>query len=369
MRTGQYTFWFFIISFLTYYSIISYGQTPEGSPAVSENASPAQEQTVQKPAVPGPSKNHILLPQGYIINGKDAKLVQLPEENRWFILFSSDEKPDESISSAASSPNSTSPDKKIKLRENPSDPLAHPIEVLPNHILATMVNIMGDRNNTSVTFRIWGEITTYKERNYIIVNDVGMLSIFGSAAPPEPDASKTKPQKQPSVADSAPAESSSSSSENQDALPEELRKALLAIPRPRPIGNETENIVDEQSYNKKIAESSSPAATSVKEETSSATPKAGWRDRELIMDRSGRLMYASDQNEWLFALDSGGPNQPDTPLVILPSQLLEVMEKLWVQSNHRAKFCVSGLVTVYQNRGFLLMRKMQVVYDQGNFQP
>ncbi|MBN2211117.1 MAG: hypothetical protein JW709_06940 [Sedimentisphaerales bacterium] len=350
--------------FLSYYSLTGYGNEATEKPKNSDTTPQATVQTSN--TVKSPLKNHKLLPQGYIINGRDAKLVKLPEENRWFLIFISDDKIDNTITSTVTEADSAPWWEKLKPDGNEANPLFRPIEVLPNQTLMTMVNILGNRNDTSITFRIWGDITTYKERNYILINDVGMLRLFGSILPKKTDQDKNKPLQQlNNNADLDTSENTSTINTEQDSLPEELRRVLLSIPRPRPIGEEQANITEEQT-NKVISPIKSTETAS---ESGSIAPKTGWRDGDLIIDRAGRLIYAGDQNEWLFTLESGGPNQPEIPLILHPNQLLEAMEKLWTQSNHRAQFRISGLATVYQNRVYLLMRKMQVVYDQGNLVP
>jgi len=371
MKLSPYTLITTVVLAVFFLPMGTYSQTHSMSPT-ADNAETTPE--IQAPPkisdVKKSSKIQKLLPQGSIINGKDAKLLKLPEENRWFMILVQQESNPEEISSAASTEKAYSWWEKLNIDGNHADPLSRPIEILPNQTLMTMVNILGNRNDCSVTFRVWGEITTYKGRNYILINDVGMLRLFGSVNDsPAGQSEKIAPDDLLS-ADTIPSGRLSPNASEQDFLPEKLRKALMSIPRPLPVGEEQETLTETQATETKPSQIPT-RISSIERETESdpSVASLGWRDGELIIDRVGHLMYARDQNEWLFSPNSGSPNKPDDPLILLPNLLLEAMEKLWAQSNHRALFRISGMVTVYHGRGYFLLSKLQVVYNQGNLQP
>ena len=43
-----------------------------------------------------------------------------------------------------------------------------PIEVLPGKVLTAMTKVTGNKVDLSLTFRVWGELTTYRKRNFIL---------------------------------------------------------------------------------------------------------------------------------------------------------------------------------------------------------
>ena len=86
----------------------------------------------------------------------------------------------------------------------------------------------------------------------------------------------------------------------------------------------------------------------------------------MIVGRVGRLVYEPDEQMWLFAFESDASHLTEAPIGLLPCQLLEVMEKAIYQSARRVKYRVSGRVTKYQKRNYLLLRKVLLVFERGN---
>ena len=86
----------------------------------------------------------------------------------------------------------------------------------------------------------------------------------------------------------------------------------------------------------------------------------------MIVDRIGRLVYDPEEQMWLFNFESDATHLTEAPIALLPCQLLEVMEKATHQSAQRIKYRISGRVTKYQNRNYLLLRKVLLVFERGN---
>ena len=128
----------------------------------------------------------------------------------------------------------------------------------------------------------------------------------------------------------------------------------MALPRTRPLLSSDETTPDSLTS----APPKPPSRTSGTEGIC--------RDGYMVIDRVGRLTYYPDAQQWLFAFEADAASLAEPPVEVLPSQLLEVMEKLQRKSSRALRFRISGQVTKYQNRNYILLRKVLVVYDSGN---
>jgi hypothetical protein len=87
------------------------------------------------------------------------------------------------------------------------------------------------------------------------------------------------------------------------------------------------------------------------------------REGTYLVDRVGRLTRTADgQNE--LTLEGDGRSMKDPPLVILPNLKLQEMEKYIQNTSRDLRFRVTGQVTEYSGRNYLLMDKVVVVPDQ-----
>ncbi len=86
----------------------------------------------------------------------------------------------------------------------------------------------------------------------------------------------------------------------------------------------------------------------------------------MIVDRIGRIAYDPDDKYWLFVFESDGKSLLEPPIAILPSKLLEIVEQTLQKSSQPVKFRISGQVTRYQNKNYLLLRKVLIDLSKGN---
>jgi len=77
----------------------------------------------------------------------------------------------------------------------------------------------------------------------------------------------------------------------------------------------------------------------------------------LIVDRVGRLTKGADGQSWEFNFESDGQALKDPPLVVLPNRNLMLMEDLIKQTNQDLKFRVTGSITDYRGRNYVLFIK------------
>jgi len=259
-----------------------------------------------KPTPPEPEPAQVLIPEGFRVGGREATLARHPEQPRWFLQFAVTE----------STP--------------AGDPFSVPLEVLPGKWLTNMVRFAEQKQDETARFRVWGEITTYKDRNYIIPTFAAALSIFGDPQTAQPEATEA--------------------ADDDKALErDKLRKAIMALPRTRPLQN---------------IDALSPAA--VPATADGSNDEAIWKDGYMIINRVGRISYYPEADQWLFSFEADGASLAEPPVEVLASQMLEVMEQLQSKSSRPLRFRISGQVTKYQRRNFVLLRKVLVVYDLGN---
>jgi len=89
------------------------------------------------------------------------------------------------------------------------------------------------------------------------------------------------------------------------------------------------------------------------------------REGDRVMHRMGRL-GKDRKGTLLFVYEADGRSLSEPPLILLPCLKLEQMELL-ASKKGNAKFMVSGEVTVYHGKGYLLLRKVMLHRDLGQF--
>jgi hypothetical protein len=95
-----------------------------------------------------------------------------------------------------------------------------------------------------------------------------------------------------------------------------------------------------------------------------AAPKVNLiREGSFIVDRAGRLTKSADGQNMEFTFDSDGRTLQDPPLVILPNLNLMSMEDAVSAGSRDLKFRVTGVITEYHGRNYILLDKVVVVPD------
>jgi hypothetical protein len=87
------------------------------------------------------------------------------------------------------------------------------------------------------------------------------------------------------------------------------------------------------------------------------------REGTRLPERVARLTRTADgQAELTF--ESDGQSLVDPPMLILPNLWLATMEKAITNTSRDLKFRISGTVTEYGNRNYILLEKVVVVPDE-----
>ena len=390
--------------------------------AVTPTVTPTAAATVQNPDIANPvlqgssqpaqteisrfvDKPQVLLPEGVVINWRPAKLVRLPRDNRWFLIFDMTlleprlpVSPTAADSEAIAELTEAAMIDKPPLRED--DPLARPIEVLPGKWLSAMASVVGNKTDLTMEFRVSGVITTYNNRNYILPTWAASLSMFGKQAAVAVPATKANSLEPTFFTGRSPADDTTAATnagENSlsdapsDALPDALREMLLAIPRTCPLetgirlGQKVVGMAGEQGVNTgtvstatigtKAVGAGSPgtqqgeggSGAEVGGRSKRRQDEAIWQDGYVVTDRVGRVRYYADEGYWFFSFEADDSSLAEPPVALHPCQLLEEIELVTIRAGETRKFRVSGEISKYQEKNYLLLHKLLVVYEAGNF--
>lgn len=95
----------------------------------------------------------------------------------------------------------------------------------------------------------------------------------------------------------------------------------------------------------------------------SAVPQNLKREGDYIRDRLGRLTKSADGTQMEFSFESDGRTMQDPPVIILPNLKLMAMENAVNSSNRDLRFRITGPVTEYKGRNYILLEKVSVVQD------
>jgi hypothetical protein len=87
------------------------------------------------------------------------------------------------------------------------------------------------------------------------------------------------------------------------------------------------------------------------------------REGSFIVDRTGRLTKSADGQQYEFTFDADGKNMKDPPVIILPNLKLMAMETAVNASSRDLQFRITGMVTEYRGRNYVLLEKVVVVPD------
>jgi hypothetical protein len=87
------------------------------------------------------------------------------------------------------------------------------------------------------------------------------------------------------------------------------------------------------------------------------------REGSFLVDEVGRLSRSADGQQMEFVFETDGKAMKDPPVVILPSLKLMAMESAVKGASRDLKFRISGMVTEYNGRNYVLLEKVVVVPD------
>jgi len=206
-----------------------------------------------------------------------------------------------------------------------------PVRVLPNSKLRQMVTYARTAREAP-EFGITGLVTEYRGGNYILVKDVTILGRRSAAAP---------------ATGSQESESTSESS-----ILEQLEQDLTTVRPLTPASDESES------------QDARPSEPGLRPAALSRDSGGLSHEGTRVSGRVGRLVRESDW--WVFVVESDSDTPADAPVRLLPNLSLSSMEDLSASENQSPIFVVSGELTVYGARNYMLIRRFRIRRDDGN---
>ena len=85
------------------------------------------------------------------------------------------------------------------------------------------------------------------------------------------------------------------------------------------------------------------------------------RERSWIMDRAARMQRSRDGLYEELVFDADGSAMQDPPLIILPNLKLQAVEAAEASGNGDPRFIVTGTVTEYRGKNYILLQKVVVM--------
>ncbi|MFG0283521.1 MAG: hypothetical protein ACF8R7_03790 [Phycisphaerales bacterium JB039] len=209
-----------------------------------------------------------------------------------------------------------------------------PMTLLPSATLERMEEVT-QRRQQRPEFILTGQVFVYNGANYLLPT---AFSVAPPPAPPEPE----ETGEHVGGADDAQA-GAEPPVETGDRSP--LDDAVEALVRRIEAERPGERALGEASL---LGEAGDPAQGAT---PGGAEPRP---DGELLVRRRARLIRLA--GAWRLAIDNDpdGPTPPTTMMVVLPCLNLERMERLAADLGENQTFEVSGMVTQYRRRNYIL---------------
>jgi hypothetical protein len=85
------------------------------------------------------------------------------------------------------------------------------------------------------------------------------------------------------------------------------------------------------------------------------------REGSYLANRIGRLGHASDGQQPIFIFDPGNSPRGEPTICLLPNLNLMLMENAVASDSHDIHFKITGMVTEYRGKNYVLLQKVLVV--------
>jgi hypothetical protein len=231
----------------------------------------------------------------------------------------------------------------LVLDQLPSERRQISLLVLPNLKRLAMEQAVASTSRTLVFRNINGTVTEYHGKNWVL------LTLDPAVDPYSPNP-MAPPPPAPTPAPANPSQPTRSMSA-EDVLGQMLRPAAsggssTAQPLPPPNDGTGMN-----------------AATGAGAVAPGAPPMALLREGTFIVDRVGRLTKSPDGSRSEFTFETDARSMQDPPLILMPCIKTATMEDAVKATNQDLKFRVTGLVTEYRGRNYLLPDRVVVIPD------
>lgn len=309
-------------------------QIPEGSGGVVAKISPE----IQR------------LPEGYVIGARPA---QIKTEGGWQVA-------------------SLAPREGVL--ETP------PLRLLPNQYLEMIETVLTDAG-ASNQFLLTGRVTEFQGVNYLLVEHIAHL-LPPSVAAAKPAPVKPAPDRVSSPEGSTadrPAPGSSSTPQatrritDREPSAEEVIRQLMQTEPARALVLPQDRVGKPATSTMPAEESKLPANLFEPASAPTAPPAGGTaqaaptrNESTWLIDQLGRVVPGGGV-WWSLAFEDRGQQASRKPVRLLPNRLLETAIALSGGGTRGVVFSVSGETTTYRGQDYLLIRKVLVRRDMGNF--
>lgn len=194
----------------------------------------------------------------------------------------------------------------------------------------------------------------------IVLLIVGVWSLFLGVDLHAEDAEKGKTAQGQSAKQSA---AKSASKDAEDVLAEMLRKR-----RKRPtISPVRDPVIEAGQMATPVQSSQADVDTSVLGPAPGMSKPMLRREGEFTALRRGRLVRTPNSaNQMMFVFEVDSRLSPEAPMVLMPCQTLESMERIIAERGDKIVFELSGQVFIYRGTNYLLPLVMNVPPDRGN---
>jgi len=215
------------------------------------------------------------------------------------------------------------------------------IELLPSSSLELLIE--SAKTHLPATFQLLNvKVTKYKGKNYL----------FPSVFVPVHPVSETK------SSEIAGSDESANEPENQGYDSNDIMSL------PPEILEQFKKVQDEvEKTGQRIPDSNFVTIENVQQELE--------RKRKLNLDtillEKNAIFVKNDKEGPKFSLDTIGRNIDSTSLDLLPCEVLEQTESIQSASPETLRFKISGIVTKYKGKEYLLLYKATQIYSYGNF--
>lgn len=284
-----------------------------------------------RPGLPGTAREELcidrsppLVREGAFVSAARGVLAR-GKSGRWYVVF----------------------DRDARGRQMP------PMVILPSQHLAAMERIAArfesEENERSRTrILITGQVFAYQGQNYLLPTAPPILETTAPTQPAQPTTQADLPTEAtvPSTG-----ETPTPTADNAAVQAPKTAEAAADQPKPEPT---IDQIISDLDRALGTRRATNPAATTVTEQLPSEGAGARVRPAGFMTARRGRIVRAAN-GEPTFVVDSGTAGEvPEPPMMLLPCTNLTAIESLTERLGESVTFTVSGQVTVYRGRNYLL---------------
>ena len=243
------------------------------------------------------------------------------------------------------------------------------IEMLPSNTLQEITALMDEnpKESNTIEVRLWAKITRYSNNasSKIYFFNPGTYAdkiynrnfIFPTNFIPLTPADKTQVEQA-----AAPPSDPNSTSGGKSILPEKARRLLQentekSAAEIKPKKKKTSSIIPEnimEKFNSKRAEDFKKWKQTVSVE----------KDRPMV-NRTGFIKQQNGRK--VFSLDALGRSVNSASYILLPCERLQLTEKMIARSPGRNRYKVSGIVTKFKGKDYLLLQRAVKTYNNQNF--